>query len=115
MTLDEILSLPLVETYELDDEPADFDDLCELCDEFIEVEELDPVTLGVTDTMFVFPVGEGAPDFDDMVEGEPVYHVEYKVPTVLQEDPIVFKVVDEGVADYGVVQGTTLSVYRHKP
>jgi hypothetical protein len=114
MTLDEILLLPLVETYELEDEPADFDDLCELCDEFIEVQQFNGLTLGFVDTVFMFPVGEGVADLEDTVEGEPVYHFNCNAPTVLQETPLVFSVQGDEVVDYGVVQGTTLSVYRHK-
>lgn len=114
MTLDEILALPLVETYELEDEPIDFDDLCELCDEFIEFEKYDRKTLEVVDIVFMFPVGEGEADPNDICEGEPVIQQACALPKLLQEKPIIFKVEDEGVTDYGVVQGATLSVYRHK-
>jgi hypothetical protein len=114
MTLDEILLLPLVETYELDDEPADFDDLRELCDEFLEFEKFDAITYGCVGTEFMFPVGEGEPDPNDICEGQPVIQQSYDIPKLLQESPLVFSVEEGDVTDYGVVQGTTLFVYRHK-
>lgn len=106
MTLDEILALPLVETYELEDEPVDVDDLYELCPAFEDYRD-EP------DFGFVmFPVGDHDPEPYDTFEGEPVYMQTVDRVVLLQEKPIIFKVEDEGVTDYGVVQGTTLSVYR---
>ena len=109
MTLDEILLLPLVETYELDDEPADFEDLCELCHAFEDHRDIPELEC------ILFPVGEAViEDPNDTAEGEQVYMQSVEQPVILQERPIVFKVEDMGVTDYGVVQGATLSVYRHK-
>jgi hypothetical protein len=118
MTLDEILALPFVEKYELDDEPMDFDGLVELCDEFEEYETLAMDAYGGVgadgDSAFAFPVGEHDLEPYDTCEGEPVYMQTYMPVEILQESPIIFKVEDQGVTDYGVVQGTTLFVYRHK-
>ena len=94
MTLDEIQSLPFIKTYELDNEPADFDDLLNVSKE---------CQNHTYTTQLYFPVGESGFGFQP-----------YGEMSVIQERPIVFKVEDMGVTDYGVVQGATLSVYRHK-
>lgn len=108
MTLDEILLLPLVETYKLDDEPVDFDDLVELCDGF--EDHRDSPELGY----ILFPVGEHDPDPFDTCEGEPVYYQTYAPIEVLKAAPIVFRVQDDNITDYGVVDGSELRVYRYK-
>lgn len=106
MKLKDILLLPLVKTYELEDEPEYFDDLFELCDEFLDYRETPEIGY------VMFPVGEQEPEPYDTCEGEPVYMQTVDKVVFLLEEPLVFKVVDDHVIDYGVVKGTSLHVYR---
>jgi hypothetical protein len=92
MTLDEIQSLPFVKTYELDREPADLDDLLNVSKE---------CQKHTYTTQLYIPVGEGGFGFHP-----------YGEMSAIQEKPLVFSVQGDDVTDYGVVQGTALSVYR---
>lgn len=94
MTLDEILSLPLVKTYKLDRQPTDFDDLLNVTKY---------VQKHLYTTQLYFPVADEAFGFQP-----------YGEMSSIQDEPLTFSVTGYGVTDYGVVQGTTLSVYRHK-
>jgi hypothetical protein len=97
MNVTEILTLPLVKTYTLSAEPNTFFDLLELCKEVLKHKFT---------TQLYFPVGI---DYADEHGGcfQP-----YQEMTPIQESPIVFSVSDGNVTDYGVVDGTSLDVYR---
>jgi hypothetical protein len=87
--------------YWLQQTPADFDDLCGLCVAFKPTLEVDPVTLGVLDSGYSFPVGPAGPTRA------------YAEPEVISEaDPILFKTQAQGVAEYGLVEGRILTIYQ---
>lgn len=109
----EILSLPCVMSYELYDEPLDFDDLVEMCGEF---EEYDNWQIGISEPgrTLCFPIGDAILDPDETLKNEPVYHQCVAVVQLMQESPIMFQVSDSTMKmiDYGVVEGMVLNIYR---